>query len=153
MAAFKFRLAAVLNLRARLKDEKQWELRQVNEERRCAAAEIAALEQKLDEAENVLADRAGAVLSAHELKFHSEHAELLYRRLKEKRAAATQLDERVIEKRSELVEAMRGVKALERLRERQAEKFRRAQDAAEQKFADEVAQRKFLSTGGRQKLS
>jgi flagellar export protein FliJ len=152
MAAFKFRLAAVLNLRMRVKDEKQWDLRQLNEERRAMTEAMAALERKIEQAEKVLAGREGMILSAQEHKSHSDHVQLLDQRLKEKRIAAVQLDERIVEKRGELVEAMRGVKALERLRERQAGKFRREQDAAEQKFVDEVAQRKFVSGGGRQKI-
>jgi flagellar export protein FliJ len=124
----------------------------LNEERRGMTEAMAALERKLEQAEMALAGREGRIFSVQELKSHSDHAQLLDQRLKEMRIAAVQLDERIVEKRGELVEAMRGVKALERLRERQAEKFRREQDAAEQKFVDEVAQRKFVSGAGRQKI-
>ena len=47
MAVFKFRLASVLRLRARVKDEKQLELRGLNETRNRAMTEIAVMEQRL----------------------------------------------------------------------------------------------------------
>jgi len=50
----------------------------------------------------------------------------------------------------EVAEAAREVKTLELLRQRRAEKFRLWQNAEEQKFIDEIGQRKFTRRGGRQ---
>jgi len=47
---------------------------------------------------------------------------------------------------------MRGLKTLEQLRGHQREKFRREQDTVEQKFSDEVGQRKFVGAEQRKKL-
>jgi flagellar biosynthesis chaperone FliJ len=41
---------------------------------------------------------------------------------------------------------------LEQLRKRQLDKFRREQDMKEQKFLDEVAQRKFVGVEARKKI-
>jgi flagellar export protein FliJ len=58
--------------------------------------------------------------------------------------------EKVQQKRQELTEAARDVKSLELLRQRLDEKRRRQQDAEEQKFIDEIGQRKFLRRTSRQ---
>lgn len=149
MAAFKFRLEALLRVRTRVKEEEQWQLRGLNEAKQALELEITDLERQLREMDDVLAARPGEYLSVIDLKLAGESAQRIDRRIHEKTASLAELDDAIIAKKGELIEAMRGVKALERLRERQAEKFRREQDGAEQKFIDEVAQRKFLVSAGR----
>ena len=144
MAAFKFRLAAVLRLRQRLKDEREWELHALIQARHALEAEIAALEQELRTMDDALGVAIGEILSVIDLQLASQYSQRIDQHIKAKVAALTKLDAAIAGKRGELVEALRGVKSLERLRERQTEKFRREQDSAEQKFADEVAQRKFF---------
>jgi len=144
MAAFKFRLEAVLRLRQRAKDEREWELHALNQARHTLEAEIAALEQELRTMDEVLGAGVGEILSVIDLKLASQYTQRIDQSIKTKAAALTKLDAAIAGKRGELVEAQRGVKSLERLRERQTEKFRREQDGAEQKFTDEVAQRKFV---------
>lgn len=152
MAVFKFRLAPVLRWREHRKDEKHWELAALNEESRRVEAEIEALEQKLADAGRALAGQEGELLSAMALRLLAEHAQLISARIHDKRATLERLNEQRLAKRIELVEAMRAVKSLEQLRKRQAEDFDREQDLAEQKFADEVAQRKFVTGAPRKKI-
>ena len=144
MAAFKFRLEAVLRLRQRFREEKQWELLALNQARHTMEAEIAALEQELRTMDDALGAGVGEIFSVIDLQLASQYSQRIDQRIKAKAAALTKLDAAIAGKRGELVEAQRGVKSLERLRERQTEKFRREQDGAEQKFTDEVAQRKFI---------
>ena len=144
MAAFKFRLEAVLRLRQRFKEEKESELRALNEAKHIMEAEIAALEQELRNMDDALGAAVGEILSVIDLQLASQYSQRIDQRIKAKAAALAKLDGAIAGKRGELVEAQRGVKSLERLRERQTEKFRREQDGAEQKFTDEVAQRKFV---------
>ena len=144
MAAFKFRLEAVLRLRQRFKDEREWELHVLTQARHTLEAEIAALEQELRIMDDALGVSIGAILSVIDLQLTSQYSQRIDQRIKAKGAALTKLEAAIAGKRGELVEALRGVKSLERLRERQTEKFRREQDGAEQKFTDEVAQRKFF---------
>jgi len=47
------------------------------------------------------------------------------------------------------VDAMRAVKSLEQLRKRHEERYWREQNAAEQRFGDEIAQRKFARSESR----
>ena len=144
MAAFKFRLEAVQRLRQRLKDEREWELHALTQARRTLEAEIAALEQELRTMDDALGVAIGEILSVIDLQLASQYSQRIDQLIKAKSAALTKLDAAIAGKRGELVEALRGVKSLERLRERQIKKFQREQDGAEQKFTDEVGQRKFF---------
>ena len=152
MAAFKFRLDALLRVREHAKDEKRWELRALNEARRQMENDILALEQELGAADGTLTRQVEQIFSAIDLKLIGEHCERITQRIQVKRTELAALDDQLTAKRAELVEAMRAVKTLEQLRKRQAEKFRREQDLKEQKFIDEVAQRKFVGAEGRQKI-
>lgn len=152
MAAFKFSLDALLRVREHVKDEKRWELRALNDTRRRMESEIAALEQELGAAAVMLAGHEGEIFSAIDLKLLGEHTQRIASRIQIKRAELQRFDEQLIAKRAELVEAMRAVKMLEQLRKRQLDKFRREQDMKEQKFLDEVAQRKFVGVEARKKI-
>jgi flagellar FliJ protein len=152
VAVFKFRLAPVLRWREHRMDEKRWELAALNQERRRMEAEIEALERKLADAGRALAGEEGELFSAIDLRLLGEHAQLLSARIRDQQAALEKWNEQILAKRIELVEAMRAVKSLEQLRQRQADKFDREQGLAEQKFADEVAQRKFVTGAPRKKI-
>lgn len=150
MAIFKFRLASVLRLREHTKDEKQWEVRALYDTRRKMVTEIDALEKELAESGGLPA--GGQIFAALELRLRAEHGQSLATRIKAKRAALARFDDNIAQKRSELVEAMRAVKSLEELRQRHEERYWRKHSAAEQRFADEIAQRKFVQPENRKKI-
>jgi flagellar FliJ protein len=152
VAAFKFRLASVLRFRERVKEEKQWELAALNATRQEIEDQVRSLEQELVDTENRMAAEVGQLFSASELRLQGEYVGSLEHRLQKQRVALKQLDEKIVAKREELVEAMRGMKTLEQLRRRLEEKFRHEDDVEQQKFTDEVAQRKFTDPYKRKKL-
>lgn len=152
MATFKFRLSSVLRLRERIKEEKEWDLRALNEIQRRIEIEIQALEEELRDASRVLGGGEGQFFSALELRLLGEHLHGVANRIRQKSAALKNLDQQLIAKRAELIEAMRDVRSLEQLRDRQQEKFRRGEDLMDQKYTDEVAQRKFASPASRKKI-
>ena len=152
MALFKFRLAPVLRYRERLKEEKEWELRDLMEARRRMEEEIQTLEREWLKADESLARGAGQCVSAGELRLHAAYACQAAKLIKKKQAALVEGWEKIVEKRRELLEAMRAVKSLDQLRHRQVERFQREQDSAEQKFADEIGQRKFADPQSRKKI-
>ena len=148
MAEFQFRLAPVLRFRERGKEEREWELGLLLDRRLRNQQETAVLEGEQLRAESTDAAADGAILAPMDLQRHADYIETLVRRIGSKRAELGQIDSAIAAKREELVEALRGVKTLEQLRQRGAEKFRREQDAQEQKQADEVGQRKFVRPDG-----
>jgi flagellar export protein FliJ len=143
VAVFNFRLASVLRFRERLKEEKQWELSALNATRQQMEEAIRALEQEALDVETALARRQTQLFSAAELRLHADYVRSLERRICNRRIALAKFDEKIVAKREELVEAMRSVKTLEQLRKRLEEKFRQEEDIEQQKFGDEIAQRKF----------
>ena len=153
MATFKFRLAPVLRYRERIKEEKQWELRALNEARRKMEEEICLLEQELRDSEEAVVGEEGRIYSVNELRLYGDHVSRLCGWIREKHRVLEAFDQKLDEKRGELVEALRAVKTLEQLFKRLEAKFHREQEIEERKLADETSQRRFIyRVGGRQKL-
>lgn len=153
MATFKFRLAPVLRYRERIKEEKQWELRALNEARRKMEEEICLLEQELHDSEEAVVGEEGRIYSVNELRLYGDHVSRLCGWIREKHRVLEALDQKLDEKRGELVEALRAVKTLEQLFKRLEAKFHREQEIEERKLADETSQRRFIyRMGGGQKL-
>jgi flagellar export protein FliJ len=150
MAPFKFRLASVLRLREHMKDQKQWELRVLYNSRREMLGTIDALEKQL--LDSAAAIPAGQIFTALDLRLRAEHEQSLTNRLQASRATLAQLDDTIAEKRVELVDAMRAVKSLEHLRSRHEERHWRAQNLAQQRFSDEIAQRQHVQPQTRKKI-
>jgi flagellar export protein FliJ len=143
VAEFHFKLASVLRFRERVKQEKQWEMALLNERMRELEKEICDLQEEVRQAEARVAMKEGAIYLAIELQLQGNHAGDLLRRINQKRAAIATLNTEIAQQREELVEAMRGVKILEQLRQRLKEKFRLAVDLADQKISDEMGLQKF----------
>ncbi len=149
-ATFQFRLAAVLRFRERIKEEKQFELRAVLLEQARLEEELRSLESRLENVGAAASAPGDQIYAAFELKFQDDYAQLLDKLVEQRRAALSAFCETVRQKQQQLAEAAREVKTLELLRQRRAEKFRLWQNAEEQKFIDEIGQRKFTRRGGRQ---
>ena len=149
MAVFKFRLAAVLRLRERIRDQKHWELSALHETRRQMVAELDTLESELAEGGNFAAE--GQIFTAIELRMRAEHSQSLLKKINATRITLAQFNDMLADKRGEVVEAMRAVKSLEQLRQRHEERYWRGQHAAEQRFSDEIAQRNFAQSESRKK--
>jgi flagellar export protein FliJ len=150
MATFKFRLASVLRLREHMKNQKHWELRALYDTRREMVIEIDTLEKELLDGDAVMAE--GQIFTALELRLRAEHDQSLTKRIQAKRVTLDRFDDSIAEKRTELVEAMRAVKSLEKLRQRHEERYWRAQNVTQQRLSDEIAQRKFVHPENRKKI-
>jgi flagellar export protein FliJ len=150
LPSFKFPLAAVLRLRERVQEAKETELRALNLEVARHKTAVAKLSAELDRLGDELSAQAGQIISPAELKWSADYAQSLARRIEQAEQSLAKLRDRVAQQQQELIEAMRDVKSLEILRRRLEEKFRHEQDVAEQKFLDELGQRKFLRQDRRQ---
>ena len=140
----------MLRLRERVQEAQETELRALNLEAARHETTIAKLSAELDRLGDELSAQAGQIISPAELKWSADYAQSLARRIEQAEQSLAKLRDRVAQQQQELVEAMRDVKSLEILRRRLEEKFCHQQDVAEQKFLDELGQRKFLRHGRRQ---
>lgn len=150
MPSFQFRLAAVLRLRERVQQAQEAELRALNLDSSRHETAIAKLSGELDRLGGDLGAQAGQIISPAELQWSDDYAQSLARRIEQAERSLAALRDRIAQQQQELTEAMRDVKSLEILRRRLEDKFRREQDAAEQRFLDELGQRKFVRHGRRQ---
>lgn len=142
MAVFRFRLGSVLRFRERTKEEKRWEVRALNEARAHVESEIRELERGLRETTEELEPEQGGILSVADLKLQEEFTRHVLRCIQEKHGLLAIVQEKLAEKREELVEADRGVKTLEQLKHKLIDKHRREESRVEQKLIDEIGQRK-----------
>ncbi len=133
MAVFRFRLASVLRFRERTKEEKRWDVRALNEARARVESEIGELERSLiGNAEKPEPEQDG-ILSVADLKLQEDFTRHVLRRIQEKQSLLAIVQEKLSEKREELVEADRGVKTLEQLKNKLLEKYRREGKAGRSK--------------------
>lgn len=149
MPKFQFRLATLLRLRERARDE-----------RRAALAQAYQAEALLREEQERLSRDLEGLLSASRLAcgpgilnidqlLDTRRYELVIKAhqqdLEKKR---TMLEEESGRRREALAEANRQVRVLELLRERQLERHRHEENRQETKLLDEVAGRRSLQEGG-----
>src|SRR5215208_1627396 len=139
MAEFQFGLAAVLRFRERSKEEREWELGLLFDARLRKEQEIADIERERLRVECIDVAADGEILAPVDLQQQANYLQTLARRSEIKRAELGPINSAIAAKRDELVEALRSVKTLVQLRQRWAEKFRREQNAQEQKQTDEIA--------------
>jgi flagellar export protein FliJ len=143
VAAFKFRLAPVLRFRERMKQQREWEMKDLLAQRSRIEDALRALHERLARTGETLAAAEGQIVSPLELRLHGEYAQQLSRQINEQKRVLDACNQTIAAKRQELVEAARAVKVLEQLRARLQEKFAREQRITDQKLTDEATHIKF----------
>lgn len=148
MAAFRFRLAPLLRYRTYLREEKRLELGVLQQQQQEIASQIQQLELRLLQQTQQLEEQCGRAVSAVDLSLQGAFARHVAERLREQRQALTLVQEKLAEKRSEVVQADRAVQVLERLRARAWERHQRKEKREEQHVLDEIGQRLSRYAGG-----
>lgn len=134
---FRFRLERLLELRREKETAAQRELAEAVRQAREEAARLAALNAE-EEGLKRSSSRVGA-LDLAGLRLVEGYLGSLERRARASRERLSALGLVEAEKRRALAEAAKGVKALERFRERKLAEWRRASDREEVRVLDEVA--------------
>lgn len=141
MIRFQFRLQRVLELRKRKEEEKERELAHLKTMLREAEA---FLEELRDETVKV-SDQMGSLnnnpdqsLDMQELLRYYDYLEQLRHTILDQIDAIKTIIVNIERKRDELIEASKGRKIIEKLKDRQYEKFREFVDQWENKFIDEM---------------
>ncbi len=139
MTKFKFRLAALLKLREAERDERRGEYHEALRAVDVLRSQQTSLEDELGTLRAARGAKRG-VLNIDLLIQASQHELLL-------RAQVELLDKQIAEvqteaerRRAKLLEADRAVKVLEKLRDRQSQRFQQEQWRQEAKTLDEVSQ-------------
>ena len=138
--AFEFRLEKLLELR-RLEEEAA--------QREFAAAQQAVAEQhqailglltREEEGRQDLRTLQERAIDVVRLRMTGDYLEAIGRLLDRERVVLQDLAKVEFEKRLRLTEALKGVRVLERFRERQLRRYRQDLDLEERKFLDEIGQ-------------
>lgn len=149
MKAFRFKLEKVLNVREQQSKLAMNALAVARLKSRQADALLETARQRRSESEQVLCQRRAQRMSVGNWIATSQLHDLLVQA--ERSAAQVVLQSRMEEerRRTEMMEADRRKKILDRLKERQYEAYRHAANAAEQALIDEMAQNIYREGGGR----
>lgn len=141
--AFQFRMERLLELRRLQEDLKKRELAAANRAVAQRQQTILLLLVEENAAKDELKELKGAdrALDLTAIRIQEQYRNWLDHQIVQSYRELQDLQRRTAEKRAELSEASKGVRVLERLRERKRSEHRYAMDRDEQKFLDEVAQR------------
>jgi flagellar FliJ protein len=145
--AFEFRLEKLLELRRLREDVAQ---RELGEARKAVAEQnrvILAILNEEEAGKKALRELMKKTVNILQLRLQEGYLASLERRLRQEYGRLQELSKTEQEKRKALIEARKGVRVLERFRERQYREYRHELEAEERKFLDEVAQN--AATGDR----
>jgi flagellar export protein FliJ len=140
MARFDFRLAALLRVRERERDERRAELAIAVEREHKARDQVARLEIKLAQTRSA-ADSDGQAMDLARLQAHDRFRRVVHGELEQARKDFGQATAEMEVRRQAAVAADQQVRALEKLRERQQKEFQRQQAMLAQRELDEAAAR------------
>ncbi|MBI2900354.1 MAG: flagellar export protein FliJ [Planctomycetes bacterium] len=138
---FAFRLDRLLQLRRMREELKKRELAAANRAVARQQQEILQLFVDEEETKTELRGLKTRTLDLVAIRLREHYLNVLNRRIGEAYRGLQDLQSKVAEKRKELVEAMQGVRVLERLRERKRAEYDLEVSREEQKFLDEVGSR------------
>lgn len=144
MAGFRFRLATLLRLRDRARGERRRLLAEAHSAEEALMLRSAQLVDDLNELKQGHVHAAGPGRIDIDGVLSAQRYELVLR-LEEKtvQQQSAALDAEITKRQTALVEADRDVKVLEKLRERQQERFREEENRRETKEMDDVAGRQY----------
>jgi flagellar FliJ protein len=140
---FQFRLAPLITIRDNVLKEKQGELAKAYEARRIVEEKLYKIEQELNENQelgrrivqsgNIRVDYLLG-LRRQEMFLKAEQADMIQKR--------QMIDEEIERRRTEVIEADKNLKIIEKLKEKRYEKYQTEENRKETIMMDEIANRK-----------
>jgi flagellar export protein FliJ len=132
------RLRRIIELKARLMEEKERVLDQYNKDRDIICSNIAQLDADIDMNYNEVSTRC---LSGNEFLVLRDYLEHLSRMRKDASAQKELVESKIAAVRKELYEMLKEIKMLDGLKERTLSAARKAENRRHQKLLDEIALR------------
>jgi len=145
MSLFRFRLTPVLRLRERQRETQRLAFAAVEEERLRVVDEIRRLEERLVAYSREMMGADRPTFTVVDFRLYGDFVQQLNRTLRVKHDLLREVEEKREAQRLALLEADTGVKSLEQLKIRLAERHLHEEAAKAQQQADEVGQRKYLT--------
>lgn len=148
MAKFKFRLATLLRLRERARDERRTQLAQAYQADALLRQEQERLARDVESLSSASRAACGpGTLNIDRLLDTRRYELVLKAQQQDLQKKQTMLEEEIGRRREALAEANRQVRVLELLRERQLARLRQEANRQEIKLLDEVAGRRSVQEG------
>ena len=144
MKRFEFKLESLLTLRVRKEDEVKQLLGKKNQEIISTRKELAASKAAFDNLQNSEKKKRREATSVIELRYSVAYRFKLKQDILEKCRSLDELAVQASEIRKQLVLAKQQRRAIEVVRERQYEAWRKEYRAQEQRFIDGVSQQAFI---------
>jgi flagellar FliJ protein len=138
--AFEFRLEKLLQLRRLEEEAAQRELAAVRQAVEVQNEAILGLLAEADQTRQVFRSFQERSIDVGRLRQTGDYLDWVERLLRRERSVMQDLEKAETEKRGRLTEALKGVRVLERFRERQLRQWQQGLDLEERKFLDEIGQ-------------
>jgi flagellar FliJ protein len=139
MAKFRFQLEAVLRHRRLVEDQGQRELAHFLRERMILHNQLRQMQQTISQSKHDLGDGLVGVVDLDKVAQFARYSGQTTQRAQQIVVRLASLEKQIAAARIRLMDAVRGRKALEMLRERYLALWRRDQDRQEAAFLDDIA--------------
>ena len=139
--AFKFRLETLLEVRKLREDQAKRDLALARKQVLEQNQKLLGILNEEDAGKKDLRAMKQKELSLTHLRLQEGYLNFLERRIRQEYDRLQKMVKAELERRRALTEAMKGVRILEKLRDRQRRAYQYDMDRQEQKFLDEMAQR------------
>lgn len=151
MAGFRFRFQSILQHRQRIEDECQRNLAQLMRSRMIFHDQLQKMQDTIRESKQQMADSLVGKIDLSQVSGFASYSHQVTNRGQQLVARLTRVERQIAEARQSLLDASRQRKALDRLREKHHNRWRRDQDRREAAELDEMSTQRYASamaTGG-----
>jgi flagellar FliJ protein len=139
-----FKLQAVLDHRQFIEDGLKKELAEVKNQASEAQHQLEALENKEMNTLAALKEEQTKGLSSDKVAAYHAYLESLMQRIHGQRQTVAEINERVVAKQGKLLEALKERQILEKLKEKDFDRFHQEMLHKERRFIDEIAVNQFV---------
>lgn len=144
---FKFKLEPVLSLKEKIEDSKKRELGVATMHKEVLLNEKLQLMKKKEEAIQAVKSHNSTVVDVQSLKAFNQYSVYMEQAIKAKNKQVQEAQNKVDEKREELLEAVKERKILDNLKDIQNEVFMEEEKREEQRILDDIVTYKYGKKG------
>ncbi len=144
MAGFHFKLEAVLKHRRMIEEQKQRDLAKLLRQQHIYQSQLRDLQQTVTDDKRSMAESLTGQVNVQRIRSHAHHAGQVTMRIQTLARELLLLGRRIDAARAELVEATKAREAIDRLRQKQYDRWRKEQDRREARELDELGTQRFV---------
>ena len=147
MKKFSFSLQKVLEIKEQILENSKVELSNLNSDYKKAEHEIINLKAKYSEANNEFLEKSSVSISVGEMSYYKMYMSSILRKIEIKEEEKSKLLKMIEAKRQEIVNKNIEISSLEKLREKELEKYNSALLKSEELFIEEFVSNKSMAKG------